>query len=126
LPLPVRDRIARYAARPKTFNVVTSNIPGPIQPVSMLGRPVRAAYPAIPLPRGQGLSIGVLTYRDALHVGLVAAPTVVPDVEALELDFTRAFEALRVATLRRPRSSPRPEAAAGSTPGRARRRLTPV
>jgi diacylglycerol O-acyltransferase / wax synthase len=126
LPLPVRDRIARYATRPQTFNLVVSNIPGPIEPVSVLGRPVRAAYPAIPLSRGHGLSIGVLTYRDALHVGLVAAPTIVPDLEALALDCTRAFEALRLATLRGPRSSSRAEPAAARTSGRARRRLTPV
>jgi WS/DGAT/MGAT family acyltransferase len=126
LPLPLRDRIARYATRPKTFNVVLSNVPGPMRPASVLGRPVRAAYPALPLSRGQGLSIGVLTYRDALHVGLVAAPRVVPDVEALGIDFTRAFEALRLATLRGPRSSPRGKPAAGRTSGRTRRRLAPV
>lgn len=125
LPLPVRERIARYATRPQTFNVVVSNISGPSNGVSLLGRAVRAAYPAVPLPRAHGLSVGVLSYRDTLHVGLVAAPTIVPDVEALALDCTRAFDALRAATLRRQRTSPRPDLGR-LTSDRRRRRLAPV
>ena len=126
LPLPARERIARYATKPQRFNMVVSNVPGPRGPVSLLGRRVRAAYPAIPLPPAYGLSIGVLFYRDALHVGLVAAPTIVPDVDALALDCRRAFDALRVATLRRSRSTLRPEPAARRASGRVHRRLTPV
>jgi diacylglycerol O-acyltransferase len=96
-PLPVRDLIAWLATRPQTFNTVVSNIPGPREPLYLLGRRLRAAYPAVPLARGHGLSVGVLSYRDVLHVGLYADPGVVPDLEEVGRDFRCSFDALRFA-----------------------------
>ncbi len=54
-PLPLRDALGWIATRPQTFNTVVSNIPGPREPLYLLGRPVRAAYPSVPLARGHGL-----------------------------------------------------------------------
>jgi hypothetical protein len=62
-----------------------------------MGRPLRAAYPAVPLPQGHGLSVGILSYRGVLHIGLYADPEVVPDVVDVAHDFTRSFDALRFA-----------------------------
>ncbi len=101
-PLPVRDAIGWIATRPQTFNVVVSNLPGPRDALYVMGRPLRAAYPAVPLPRGQGLSVGILSYRGVLHVGLYADPDVVPDVVDVAHDFTRSFDALRFALAPRP------------------------
>jgi WS/DGAT/MGAT family acyltransferase len=103
-PLPLRDLLGWLATRPQTFNTVVSNIPGPQQPLYVLGRKLRAAYPAVPLARGHGLSVGVLSYRDVLHVGLYADPGVVPDVDEVAGDFRRSFDALRFAV-----APPRPE-----------------
>lgn len=96
-PLPLRDLIAWIATRPQTFNAVVSNIPGPREPLYVLGRPLRAAYPAVPLARAHGLSVGVLSYRDVLHIGLYADPGVVPDLDEVTRDFTCSFDALRIA-----------------------------
>jgi WS/DGAT/MGAT family acyltransferase len=115
-PLPLRDLIAWLATRPQTFNAVVSNIPGPRQPLFMLGRPLRAAYPAVPLARGHGLSVGVLSYRDVLHVGLYADPGVVPDVEEVAHDFRRSFDALRFAVAPRSPEPPQTPAPAGPEP----------
>src|SRR6516165_3772947 len=101
-PLPLRDLIAWLATRPQTCNTVVSNIPGPRQPLYVLGRPLRAAYPAVPLARGHGLSVGVLSYRDVLHVGLYADPGVIPDLEEVARDFRGSFDALRFAVAPRP------------------------
>jgi hypothetical protein len=43
------------------------------------------------------MSVGILSYRGVLHVGLYADPEVVPDVVAVAHDFTRSFDALRFA-----------------------------
>lgn len=94
-PLPIRDLVSWIATRPQTFNAIVSNIPGPREPLYLLGRPVRAAYPAVPLVRGHGLSVGILSYRDVLHVGLYADPEVVCDLDEIARDFTRSFDALR-------------------------------
>jgi hypothetical protein len=96
-PLPARDLLGWLATRPETFNTVVSNIPGPRQPLYVLGRRLRAAYPAVPLARGHGLSVGVLSYRDVLHVGLYADPGVIPELDEVALDFARSFDALRFA-----------------------------
>ena len=124
LPLPVRDGIARYVTARRAFNTIIALVPGPSQPVHVFGRLVRAAYPAVPLPRAHGLSIGVLSYRERLHVGLSADPAVVPDLQALARDLTSSFDALRLAVLHP--AGARPRAARGASRSRARGRLTPV
>jgi WS/DGAT/MGAT family acyltransferase len=116
-PLPVRDLMGWVATRPQTFNAVVSNIPGPREPLYLMGRPVRAAYPAVPLARGHGLSVGVLSYRDVLHVGLCADPDVLPDVDEVARDFARSFDALRFALA--PRAPVPPEPTPEPGPGRA-------
>jgi hypothetical protein len=107
-PLPMRDLLGWLATRPQTFNTVVSNIPGPREPLYVLGRRLRAAYPAVPLARGHGLSVGVLSYRDVLHVGLYADPGVVPDLEQVAGDFRRSFDALRFALAPKSPEPPRP------------------
>ncbi len=108
-PLPVRDAIGWVATRPQTFNTIVSNVPGPMQPLYLLGRAVRAAYPAVPLPEGHGLSVGLLSYQGILHVGLHADPGLVPDLDELGRDFESSFDALRFALAPRPPQAPEPE-----------------
>jgi hypothetical protein len=120
-PLPVRDVIGWIATRPQTFNVVVSNVPGPPQTLYVMGRPLRAAYPAVPLVRGHGLSVGVLSYCDILHVGLYADPEIVPDVVDVAHDFTRSFDALRFALAPRSPEPGAPEPGAPLEPRRSRR-----
>jgi len=50
LTLPaVQHTLSRFIASPRTFNLVVSNIPGPAQPLYMLGCPLQATYPVAPL-----------------------------------------------------------------------------
>jgi diacylglycerol O-acyltransferase / wax synthase len=107
-PLAIRDAIGWVATRPQTFNTIVSNVPGPPQPLYLLGRRVHAAYPAVPLPEGRGVSVGLLSYQGTLHVGLYADPEIVPDVLELARDFTSSFDALRFALAPRPPESPDP------------------
>jgi hypothetical protein len=97
LPTPLRDAVAWLATRPQTWAAVVSNIPGPSQPLYLLGRRVRGAYPSVPLVEGHGLAIGLLSYCGVLHVGLYADPALVPDLAGLALDLESAFDALRSA-----------------------------
>jgi WS/DGAT/MGAT family acyltransferase len=122
-PTPVRDVIAWLLSRPQTFNAVLSNVPGPAEPLYLLGRRVQAAYPAIPLAQGHGLSIGVLSYCGSLHVGLYADPEIVPDLVAVARDFASAFDALRLAIDPR---SPRPRRRGGEPRPRVRRVVAPA
>jgi WS/DGAT/MGAT family acyltransferase len=116
-PAPVRDAAAWVATRPQTFNAVVSNIPGPPAPLYLLGRRVQAAYPAIPLVQEHGLSIGVLSYCGALHVGLYADPEVVPEVVQVAHDLRASFDDLRLA-LEPFTPQPRTRSGARKPPGR--------
>jgi WS/DGAT/MGAT family acyltransferase len=110
MPTMIRDAAAWVMTRPQTFGAVVSNIPGPGEPLYLLGRRVRAAYPAVPLAQGHGLSVGVLSYCGTLHVGLYADPNVVGDPLELAAEFSRSFDALRFALMPQPPAStpPRP------------------
>lgn len=116
-PVTVRDVVAWLLSRPQAFNTVLSQIPGPAEPRYLLGRRVQAAYPAVPLVQGHGLSVGVLSYCGTLHVGLYADPDIVPDLTAVARDYSRAFDSLRAAVDPRPPSPRRRR-----TEGRARPR----
>jgi WS/DGAT/MGAT family acyltransferase len=107
-PLAVRDAIGWAATRPQTFNTIVSNVPGPMQPLFLLGHEVRAAYPAVPLPEGHAVSIGILSYQGILHVGLYGDPDLVPDLNELAQDFGRSFDALRFALAPRAPEPPEP------------------
>lgn len=112
IPPQLRDAIAWVLTRPETFNLVVSNIPGPREPLYLLGRRVQAAYPAVPLMQGHGVSVGVLSYCGYLHVGLYADPNVVPRAVELARDFKSAFDSLQAGLLpplpRPPVRPPRP------------------
>jgi WS/DGAT/MGAT family acyltransferase len=95
LPGTARRIVARTAARAASFNAVVSNVPGPPIDLDLLGRRVTAIYPAVPFIHGHALSIGALSYRARLHVGVYADAAVVPDAGEVAHDVEAAFGALR-------------------------------
>jgi WS/DGAT/MGAT family acyltransferase len=110
LPGLGRRAILRAASRAAPFNMIVSNVPGPPVTLYVLGRPLAAIYPAIPILQGHGPTVGALSYRDRLHVGLYADAAVLPEVVDVARDLEGAFDALRLAP------------APGPTPWRARAR----
>ncbi len=96
LPGAARRAVTRAAARSAAFNCVVSNVPGPPVDLELLGRRVSAIFPAVPFLHGHGLSIGALSYRGRLHLGLYADAEVVPDVRDVARDLEAAFDALRL------------------------------
>jgi WS/DGAT/MGAT family acyltransferase len=75
--------LSRLAASPRAFNLVVSNIPGPRDPLYMLGCELEAAYPVVPLADGHGVSIGMTTIRDDVCLGVYADRESVPDADLL-------------------------------------------
>ncbi|WCB96054.1 putative diacylglycerol O-acyltransferase tgs1 [Baekduia alba] len=97
LPGPGRRAVARAALRAVPFTLVVSNVPGPPATLALLGRPLRAIHPMVPLLHGHALTVGAVSYDGRLHVGLAADAEVVPDVVDLARDLEAAFDALRLA-----------------------------
>jgi WS/DGAT/MGAT family acyltransferase len=102
LPGPSRRMVTRAVARATPFNVVVSNVPGPQVPLYLLGRRVAALYPAVPITAGHSISIGAVSYRDRLHVGLYADVVVVPDAVDVVRDLEAAFDAIRLSEAPKP------------------------
>jgi WS/DGAT/MGAT family acyltransferase len=78
-------------------NLVISNVAGPPFPLYLAGAELVRAYPLGQLIEGIGLNITVMTYRDAIDVGFLAAGDLVPDVDQLAAALPAAFAELLTA-----------------------------
>jgi diacylglycerol O-acyltransferase / wax synthase len=96
LPGPGRRLVTRAAARAAAFNVVVSNVPGPPEHLTLLGRRLTAMHPAVPFLHGHALSIGVLSYAGSLQAGVYADAEVLPDAVDVARDLEQALDALRI------------------------------
>lgn len=79
-------------------NLVVSNVAGPPFPLYLAGAELVRAYPLGQLLEGIGLNITVMSYRDAIDVGFLAAGELVPDVDLLAAAVPEAFAELLAAT----------------------------
>jgi diacylglycerol O-acyltransferase / wax synthase len=95
LTLPaVQHALSRLIASPRTFNLVVSNIPGPTEPLYMLGCPLQATYPVVPLAEHHALSIGMTNVRDLACFGIYVDRQALPDADQLAADIDRAITEL--------------------------------
>ena len=76
---------ARVAARfpQRTISTVTTNVPGPQQPLYLLGRRMTRMYPYIPLGMDLRVTIGIMSYAGELTFGVTGDHDAVPDLEVL-------------------------------------------
>jgi diacylglycerol O-acyltransferase / wax synthase len=83
-------RLRRFAERvlthPRSFALNVSNVPGPRQPVQVLGTPVRALHSLAEIREHHALRVAVISLANSLNFGLVADPTLLSDVDQLARD----------------------------------------
>ena len=72
--------------------MVITNVPGPQFPLYAGGALMLAAYPVVPLARGQAVSIGLTSYDGGVFFGLNADREALPDVEVLAQCIDDAIE----------------------------------
>lgn len=106
----VQQAISKLVASPRTFNLVVSNIPGPAQTLYMLGCPLKAAYPVVPLSDEHAVSVGMTTVDGRACFGVYADRGSMPDPDALAQDVDAAVgellaEAARTSASLSPASS---------------------
>jgi WS/DGAT/MGAT family acyltransferase len=81
------------------FNLVVTNVPGPQQPLYAGPARMLAAYPVVPLAKGQALSIGLTSYDGGVYYGLNADRDAMPDVgvlaQCLEDSLAELLETIR-------------------------------
>jgi hypothetical protein len=76
---------SRVAARvpQRQVSTVTTNVPGPQQPLYLLGREMVDMVPYVPLGVEIRISIGIFSYSGQLTFGISADYDEVPDVDVL-------------------------------------------
>ena len=67
----------------RVVNTVTTNIPGPQQPLYLLGRRMLELFPYIPVAQSVRISIGILSYDGHLTIGVTGDYDAVPDIDVL-------------------------------------------
>ena len=93
-PRPLQQVASRLAASDRAFNLTISNIPGPSEPLYMLGCRLHSAYPVVPLADHHALSIGMHTTGGGAFFGLYADREALPDADLLAGDIDEAIDEL--------------------------------
>ncbi len=83
---------ARNSTRLLPFNLVVTNVPGPQQPMYLLGSEILEAYPHVPLAENLGLGIALLSCNGTLCWGLNADYDLVPDLDFFARTLRESFE----------------------------------
>ena len=109
-PSSLQRAVSRLVTSPRTFNVVVSNIPGPQEPLWMLGCRLREAFPVVPLADRHALSIGFTSVAGGAYFGVYADRDVVSDAERLAADIGRELDVLARGAPFRPRGEAAPVA----------------
>ena len=93
-PGVVQAAISRIVASPRTFNLVVSNIPGPSDPLYMVGCPLQAVYPVVPLAEEHAVSIGMTTVHKQACFGVYADRASLPDAHLVAADIDQSITEL--------------------------------
>jgi diacylglycerol O-acyltransferase / wax synthase len=94
LPRTARHAVSRMMASPRTFNLTISNIPGPREPMYLLGCELEAAYPVVPIADEHVVSIGMTSVGDRACFGLYVARDCLPDADRLSEAMDGSIEEL--------------------------------
>ncbi len=97
-PRRLQRLASRLVSSPRMFNLTVSNIPGPREPMFMLGCKLRQAYPVVPLADHHALSIGMTTIQDRACFGLYADRRSLGDVERVAEAVERSSDELLALT----------------------------
>jgi WS/DGAT/MGAT family acyltransferase len=90
-PTTIFSQAARLQARQRVFNLVVTNVPGPQQPLYLLGRRMLAIYPVVPLAPMTAVGIAIMSYCGRLSFGIMADFDAVPDLGDLIADLEGAL-----------------------------------
>ena len=87
--------ISRLSFTP--FNMVCTNVPGPQQPLYLLGHKMLHCYPYVPVGGEMALNCAILTYDGTAYFGFSGCSHAAPDLRRLEGFLKASFEELREA-----------------------------
>jgi WS/DGAT C-terminal domain/Wax ester synthase/diacylglycerol acyltransferase catalytic domain len=81
---PRLERLAeRIEASARSFALAVSNVPGPRQPVSVLGSPVESMHSLAEIGRNHALRVAVVSASGDLGFGLIGDPAIVDELDVM-------------------------------------------
>jgi diacylglycerol O-acyltransferase len=100
-PIALGMRIAMRLPQ-RSLVTVTTNVPGPRDPLYLLGRPIREILPYVPIAVGMRVGVSVLTYAGQAAFGVTTDFTAGPDAATFARAIVDELGALGVAPSRAP------------------------
>jgi WS/DGAT/MGAT family acyltransferase len=91
-------RLMLMAAMRQRVNVAAASIPGPTEPLYLLGARIREVFPILPLIANEPLAVGALSYAGALNIGITADRDLVPDIDVFREGVCAELETLGAPT----------------------------
>ena len=95
-PSTIMDQASRLMARQRFFNLVVTNVPGPQFPLYLMGRRMLDPFPMVPLAKGQGLGVALLSYDGAINFGVVGDFDLLWDIDEFAADLYDSLAELAV------------------------------
>jgi WS/DGAT/MGAT family acyltransferase len=106
LPPALQKPIGWVPVQAAPVNTICTNVPGPAVSLYVQGKRLEVLVPIVPLAQGVGLAFAILSYADALTIGITFDPALVQDAERLPGLLQDAAEELRLqAGVERPERS---------------------
>jgi diacylglycerol O-acyltransferase / wax synthase len=96
-PSTIMDQASRLMARQRFFNLVVTNVPGPQFPLYLLGRRMLDPFPMVPLAKGQGIGVALLSYDGAINFGVVGDFDLLWDLDEFADDLAESLAELATA-----------------------------
>jgi diacylglycerol O-acyltransferase len=93
-PPTIMGQASRLMSRQRFFNLVVTNVPGPQFPLYLMGREMIDPFPMVPLAKGQGLGIALLSYNGRINFGLVGDYDLLWDLDDLAEDVGESLREL--------------------------------
>jgi diacylglycerol O-acyltransferase len=97
-PRTLQNAVSRMMASQHTFNLTVSNIPGPREPLYMLGCELEEVYPVVPIPDDHAVSIGLTTIKDQAFFGVYSDCQSLPDADLLARGIGESIDELLALT----------------------------
>lgn len=76
-------------------SAVMTNVPGPSEPVYLMGKKLAKPMFWVPQSGGIGIGVSILSYDNKVEFGFVADAALIPDPQAMIDDFVEEFAAIR-------------------------------
>ncbi|HUO03819.1 MAG TPA: wax ester/triacylglycerol synthase family O-acyltransferase [Candidatus Binataceae bacterium] len=90
-----RPRPGGLGLSPFGINFIATNVPGVQIPLYLNGHMCLDMVPLVPLGATLGFGVAILSYRQSLYFGMMAAPCVMPDVAQMKQFAEEAFADLK-------------------------------